>query len=422
MRKINTISEVVRSDLCISCGACSAYMPDAIKLTENNKGMLVPLIENAAIVDESGVISVCPGRGYNIREIGGRKFGDDLYSSYELGLYEQLGVGYSTTEKIMEKASSGGLMTSIAYYMIEQKIVDGVIVTKSVPGDGKKNGPRTKTYIAKSLEDLLDAQGSKYCPVPSLDVRELVESFNGLLAFVGTPCQIAGLELLKEQQHEWVKKIIFTIGNFCGGFRDFRETDKIIERAGFSPKQVEVFSYRGGGQPGRMHIQVGENIKELAYPDYAKATGFIKNKRCRYCVDATGELADISFGDAWINKYLKSENAWSIFIARSAAANQIINGMRTHKKIICEEISENEIIASQLGNITTKKYRQGARNSLAKLLGVKIPSFDVQDEGSRRAIIFELKVIITHKTFYFLELIGLYPIVSKILKRYPRDM
>lgn len=379
-------------------------------------------MESVAVVDQSGVISVCPGRGYDIREIGNRKFGGDLYDSYELGLYKQLGVGYSTTEKIMEKASSGGLMTSIAAYMIEQKIVDGVIVTKGVPGDGKKIGPRTKTYIAKSLEELLDAQGSKYCPVPSLDVRKLVDNFDGLLAFIGTPCQIAGLELLKEQQHEWVKKIIFTIGNFCGGFRDFRETDKIIERAGFNPKHVEVFSYRGGGQPGRMHIQVGGEIKELAYPDYAKATGFIKNKRCRYCVDATGELADISLGDAWINKYLKSENAWSIFIARSAIANQVIDGMRTSKKLICEEISEKEIIASQLGNITTKKYRQGARNRLARLFRIKTPSFDIPNEGGRKAMFFELKVIVTHKVFYFLELIGLYPIVSKILKRYPRDM
>ena len=33
----------------------------------------------------------------------------------------------------------------------------------------------------------------------------------------------------------------------------------------------------------------------------------LKYSRCRLCVDATGELADLSFGDAWIERFLKTK-------------------------------------------------------------------------------------------------------------------
>ncbi|MDP3979378.1 MAG: Coenzyme F420 hydrogenase/dehydrogenase, beta subunit C-terminal domain [Pseudomonas sp.] len=422
MKDITTISGVIKSDLCISCGACAAYKPELITLRENKKkGLLEPVVKKLTAIDEVDVMNICPGKGYDIHKLSSKKFGIDTYSSYELGLYRQLGVGFANSDRVMEKASSGGLMTAIAYYLLDKKIVDGVIVTKIIPGD-KKIGPRTKTFIATNLEGLLEAQGSKYCPVPSLDIRTVVEDFDGQLAFVGTPCQIAGLELLKEQQLGWANKIIFTIGNFCGGFRDFRETDKIIERAGFRPEKVENFTYRGGGQPGRMYIQSGEKVKELNYPDYARATGFIKHKRCRYCIDATGELADISFGDAWIEKYLKSGQGWSIFVARSLMATDVINGMFADKQIYFENIGENEIIASQIGNISTKKYRQGARNKLAQLFNEAVPDFNEVNKKFEGSILFELKVLATHKIFYFLEILGLYKFISKLLKRYPQDM
>ena len=207
-------------------------------------------------------------------------------------------------------------MTAFSKFLLDSGVVSGVISTRmdySAP-----EGPRPVPYIAKSDNELLEGQGSKYCPVPLLAIGEEVNKFSGELALIGTPCQIAGLRLLQKEGVAWATKVILTIGNFCGGFRDYRETDNLIARSGFAPDEVVDFRYRGSGQPGFMSITNSDGrVHHHAYPEYARATGIIKNFRCKTCVDATGELADFSFGDGWLDRLVMTGKPWSIFITRN---------------------------------------------------------------------------------------------------------
>ena len=57
---------------------------------------------------------------------------------------------------------------------------------------------------------------------------------------------------------------------------------------------------------GRIHTH--------AYPEYVRATGVMKNFRCKTCIDATAELADFSFGDAWLKRFIGTKKPWSIYI------------------------------------------------------------------------------------------------------------
>ena len=206
-----TLDEVVKNGLCMSCGACASFKKGQINLQENSKtGMYEPELKSIDVK----AIRVCPGKGYDIANLSSKLFtGNEREHSYELGSYIGLGVGHTLSERIMEKASSGGLMTALAIYLLNSKKVQGIVVTKSIPGISGK-GPRTETFIAKSMSELIISQGSKYCPVPALDIGDIVSDFNGDLAFIGTPCQIAGLRLLQESQVKWAKKIVFTIVSF----------------------------------------------------------------------------------------------------------------------------------------------------------------------------------------------------------------
>ena len=92
-------------------------------------------------------------------------------------------------------------------------------------------------------------------------------------------------------------------------------------------ENVHSFRHRGGGQPGSMRI-IGTNgeIFQYPYPKYAKLSSFVKNERCTLCMDATGELADFSCGDAWLDSR-DNTAAWSIIVARSLEAEKVLDNL-----------------------------------------------------------------------------------------------
>jgi len=277
-----------------------------------------------------------------------------------------------------------------------------------------------EVFIAYNDNDLIRAQGSKYCPVPSLAKLKLLlqGKLKQKFVFVGTPCQIAGLRLLQNEYPELKTTIPLTIGNFCGGFKDMRETRKLIQRQGIDPSDITFFRYRGGGQPGSMLIRTRDDQqKALPYPDYAKLTGIRKYYRCRVCVDATAELSDFSCGDAWIERFLSTGQGWSILMTRSETAEAIAKEMRKQNLISCEVISLDELKKSQSGNLTSKKARQSARRKFCRLLRLPLPDYDGGYREKSSQIMLEMKVFMSHSIFDLSEKLGCYPLLAKILGR-----
>ncbi|OGJ86670.1 MAG: hypothetical protein A2268_13265 [Candidatus Raymondbacteria bacterium RifOxyA12_full_50_37] len=380
------------------------------------QGMYYPRISDTiSKAEHQKLISFCPGKGYPIKEMGDSLFYDADNYTMELGHWQEASAVRSTDLTIQKNASSGGIMTSIAQFLLSEGLVGGVIVTKI---DYTGGGPRTLSYIATSKRELLLAQGSKYCPVPVLEILKDIYNFPGALAFIGTPCQIAGIRLIQKEDSILKNKIRYTIGNFCGGFRDFRETNAIIQRAGIALDRVASFRYRGGGQPGSMEIidKSGRKVL-LKYPDYARLTGYVKHVRCRLCVDATAELADFCCGDAWISRFLKTGKAWSILIIRSPKNIAIIHRMKQTSAIETAALTYDEILSSQKQNIISKKIRQAARRRFMRLVGCRVPDFDGGYSLIAGNILLELWVYIKYTLSEWSEKIMLYPLLAKYLRR-----
>lgn len=414
----HSIQDVVKKGLCISCGACTVVAPEnAIRMVyKPRQGIYLPKIIDPERITGKGVeFDVCPGKGYPILALA-RHFGNEGYNSdLECGMWENIWACHSTNPQFLKNAASGGIMTAIAHHLIVSGRVSGALVTKMEYGC---NGPRPNTFIAQSIEELVEAQGSKYCPVSALSFLPSAKKFEGQLVFVGTPCQIAALRLLQQIQPEWGKKIPYAIGSFCGGFRDFRETDTLICRAGIAPDKVTYFRYRGGGQPGSMLIEddLGRS-RQIKYPHYTSMTGYTKHKRCRFCVDATAELSDFSCGDAWLPRFIESSSSWSLLFIRSTEAERIIEEMRSENKLQFEEVTLSEIKQSQYHNILSKKKRQHGRRRLMKLLGIDTPEFDGGYYTERSNLFLEMRVHLRHLILYAFEKIGLYPSLYKLVKK-----
>ena len=298
--KITCIQDVIKQNLCISCGACVSAAPvNTIELRYDHKyDMYIPVIIQPNLVDGRGdEFIVCPGKGVDLIRLSKTVSKNVETNDSYLGYIDGVWAAHSNNVGILENASSGGIMTEIASFLLSSGRVNGIITTKL---DYNEKGPVPKTIIAKSIDELIECQGSKYLPVASDAILGLLPSYQGTVAFIGTPCQIEGLRMLQERNDMLRNKVRYVIGNFCGGIRNFKAMYTTIERQGIKPSNVIRFRFRGGGQPGSMMIEDSfGRIVHRPYPEFEKDTGYKKIERCRLCIDGTAELADFACGDAW---------------------------------------------------------------------------------------------------------------------------
>jgi coenzyme F420 hydrogenase subunit beta len=299
-------------------------------------------------------------------------------------------------------------MSHLAIALLECHFVDRVLVTDFEYSPE----PRAIGVLASSRNDILKSQGSKYCPADISGALREIKHNNYKVAVLGTPCQIAGIREIQRSDRTFRDKISITISTFCGGVKNYDNLDLLARRHGIAPNAVTLFRFRGSGQPGSMLIR-DESGKQVAvpYPEYVGHTGFSKHLRCHLCVDATGELADIACGDAWLPRFRNRTYPWSLIIARNKKAADLIRKLACDRQITIEAVSLDEIRSSQHQNLTSKKVRQKSRRYLYRLLGIATPSFDGGYHDVPLCLALEVKVFLKHRVKILLEHLHLfYPI------------
>ncbi|HZW40184.1 MAG TPA: Coenzyme F420 hydrogenase/dehydrogenase, beta subunit C-terminal domain [Ignavibacteriaceae bacterium] len=407
---MENINDVVKAGLCIGCGICTYFDPPGKMVFNKKLDQKIPI--NNISHNEKFVFEICPGKGYNILEESKSLFNEAKYD-LELGYIYNHYAACSTDKELLKNASSGGLMSAIAIYLLENKIVDRVLTTQFK----FDSGVNTDCILAKDKADILKSQGSKYCPVDLSKAINEIKNNKYNVAIIGTPCQLAGIRNIQRLDKEFSRKVIFTIGNFCGGIKTFKNINLLAKRNGINPNDIDYFRFRGNGQPGSMLIkEISGKQVEIPYPNYVGLNGLSKHLRCHLCIDATGELADFSCGDAWLDKFLKHINPWSVLITRNKKADDIIKRMIDTDLIVTLPISTEEIKKSQHENITSKKVRQKSRFYLYKTFGFRLPNFDGGYYDNNIRIWIEIKVFTKHRIKLLLEQLHLFKLVYNLIK------
>ena len=410
---MNSLENIIDDGLCLGCGICNiSNSVDGVKY-DIRKGQWFPNIKNDNHLYKN-IYQFCPGKGYDVIELSKEIYNSSQNKYYlELGYVDSKYIAYSCDNGILKNASSGGLITQILIYLLKNKIVDKVVVSKFFYSS---KGPRAKAIITNSISEIYSSQGSKYCPVDFSEIICNIVHTNDKLAVVGIPCQIAGLRLLQNKYPSMKNNIKFFISNFCGGFKNYNNIRLLAKRNNIEFDKIKYFRFRGDGQPGSLLIRDNKTEVSIQYPKYVSQTGISKHLRCHFCVDATGELADISCGDAWLPNYLKDDNPWSIVISRTAFATNLIEKMKHQKYIIAKNISIDDIILSQKANISSKKIRQKARMKLYKRLKYNLPHFDGGYVDNLSSLGVEISVFIKHIMYQILEYLHLYYVIILIRK------
>lgn len=372
MMKCKVIKEVIKADLCTGCATCVSLCPNsAIELIlDSSKGIYLPLLKEEKCNYCGICLSVCPGHSVKFKDLNLTIFGQEPKDSF-LGNYLNCYIGHATNYEIRYNSASGGLVTALLIFALEEGIIDGALVTKM--SDEKPLEPQP--FIARNRREVISAAKSKYCPVPAnIALQDILEN-EGKYAVVGLPCHLHGIRKAEMINKKLNERIVLHIGLFCGKNISFLGTQFLLQGMKVKEEEVEKLDYRGEGWPGSMTIQLtNKQRKQISIKKYynSRFSSFVP-WRCTLCSDGTSELADISFGDAWLSEVNKVDKVGtSIVISRNRQGEDILKQMEHKGKVKLSVISCDKVKESQ-GGFLWKKKDLRARFAIAKLIGKKVP-------------------------------------------------
>lgn len=377
--KTINIEYVVENGLCVGCGVCEAACPnEAIKvILDIKRGIVIAKVDKEKCDGCQICLNVC--YGYRVdHELNLRIFGTLPFSI--VGNFKRCYTGYASDHVLRYKSTSGGLVTAFLRYALEEGIVDGAIVTRMEAG----NPPIAKAFIATTIDEIISAVGSKYCPVSVAECLRALE--NGKrYAVVGLPCHIYGIRKLTDFNARIRKSISLYLGLLCGGMPSYYGTFYILKSYNMEKHYITDFEYRGGGWPGRLLIRGKKQTPDrrieirVPYPEYWRDSyQFFFPYRCMLCHDGFNEFSDISFGDAWLSNLIKKDaKAVSLIITRTDVGEHYIQQAFKKDHIQIKATNVQNILRSQQGLIRFKFSTLRARINLCKKFKRMLPAFDL---------------------------------------------
>ena len=184
-------------EYCTGCGLCGAV--NNKKFTEDEKHFLYP---NLGIEDYELCKTVCPAAGNAVNN----------YSDGSIwGTIRHCCLGWSNDEYVRHRSSSGGVLTAVCSYLLENKLVDGIIQVKRDENDQRK----TISVVSTTKEEVEACSGSRYTTSsPLTEITSQVQD-GKKYAFVGKPCDVSALRMLMNtKKYAWIEQILYLFSFF----------------------------------------------------------------------------------------------------------------------------------------------------------------------------------------------------------------
>lgn len=293
-----------------------------------------------------------------------------------LGRTRSTHLAYAGEETIRQEAASGGATSALLIYALENDIIDGAIVCRSVIADGQV---RAHFHLAKSREEILAARGSKYVETKFLkEVLPLIRQSEGRIAVCGLPCDISNLKRWENKEPELASRVALRVSFLCGHNSRKELIDGVtrkLKREQSSEKNLVDFKFRTGHWRGNLEAVFDDQTsvkKPFSYFSDYRNLSFYSERKCLACIDHFGFDADISFGDVWLYELRDHPVKHSCVVIRSRRAEEIYQRAVEDEFINSENITSTMILDGQ-SRIAPTHYDISARAKAAKLLGMKVP-------------------------------------------------
>jgi coenzyme F420 hydrogenase subunit beta len=333
--QINNISHIANNALCTACGACAGICPSgAIAIISNTAGYLVANINDDLCIDCRKCANICPSNPENNPSIET----DDIFHGVCLAGY----VGYAGDSTIRQRSQSGGIVTALLCYLLEQNVIEGAVVNNLNP-----QTRRPQAVFASSKPEIVDACGSYYAQ--SSVVKTILEHSDKTTAAVVLGCQAESLQLIREKYSN-INLPKYTIGLVCTGLYSGDMIDDLIEQSGYDGKQLLGFRFKDKknvGWPGDVRIFTSTKDYWLPKERRHRLKQVYELHRCVTCYDQMGIFCDIVCGDPWGISHKQQPEGHTVVIARTEAGKRLLENAVRDGAIVLEELSVDDILRGQ---------------------------------------------------------------------------
>jgi len=369
MNHLKNFKDVVDWGLCSGCGAClstrDGHAPDYMHDTVDG----IRPVFNSHRTGNAAELSICPG----YRVVTNNK--TDRTASREdkvpfsehplIGRFNHIFSGYAGDSDIRFRGSSGGILTALSLYCLDNGIVDYVVHTGS-----NSSLPWTNTTrFSKNREELLQNAGSRYVASSPCEALETIVDENKKCVFIGKPCDISAVRTAIRRRPLLSERISILLTFFCAGTPSALGPKKLIRDLGVAPEEVESVRYRGCGWPGSFRVTTSH--REEYNRSYEQSWGYVQRfrpLRCHLCADGLGELGDVSCGDAW-DLFSEQDPGRSYILPRTSIGAELLESAQNAGYVVIETSYAENVVSAQPGLINRKRAMYG-RFLARKLLGL----------------------------------------------------
>jgi coenzyme F420-reducing hydrogenase beta subunit/polysaccharide pyruvyl transferase WcaK-like protein len=280
-------------DLCVSCEICSAVCPEDAIPMEYKFGQFLPKIDCEKCKKCGLCLELCPGIDIDSLRLSQKNIISD-------GSCLKSCTAYSNNFGIRKNSTSGGLITNLIIELIRNKEFDAAFVLDFDKFDGKP----ARLKATNNINEILKAAKSKYVPASVYNIIKSVRrKEDKKFIIVGTPCQIYGIKKFIKKFNISEENLLF-LGLFCEKTLNFNIIQYFEDIYGKSNEKLVKLEFRTKekhGWPGNSKIHFNSG-KELIIDRGIRIQlkRFFQLNRCLFCLDKLNRLADISFGDCYI--------------------------------------------------------------------------------------------------------------------------
>ncbi len=318
-----SISTLVERGLCSSCGACAAVCPfSAIEFPEPYS---LPRVIDSRCRLCGLCYRVCPQVDI-VDEVKERKI-------KPLATY----MARSTLAEIWDVAQCGGVVTTLAMYLLDKGFVDAVV---SVSRDEYWH-PVPKLITEKSR--ILEIAGSKYTYVSVLTLLRDVVRTDAIrsVAVIGLPCHMRAIERMRRLKLATSQKVKYLIGIFCMHNFEYSVVKYIVEKFGLDIKSISKMDIK------RKFIVKLVDGRVLEVP--LKELDQFVRACCRNCPEFVSTIADVCVGS------VGAEEGWSTVFVMSERGREIVESAVRDQYLEVKELPEKAMKA--VTKLTSMKVR-----------------------------------------------------------------
>jgi coenzyme F420 hydrogenase subunit beta len=319
------IQQVHEPGICGQCGGCVSfcYAGDLVAIEMTAEGKPNYIDEENCL--QCGIcFLICPQ--INLLD-------EEIQAEYNweppIGSFKHIVSGRTTYDEVKKVCSDGGAVTSLLLYLLEQKLIDGAIVSVSDGPFGRK------PIVATTKEKIISAAGSRFIGKSNIEelgnfttysqtmfaLRDIKNLDMLKIAVVGTPCQIHTIRKMQYLGVMPAHVVKYVIGLFCLENFSFSidKLDEVEEVLGMKITDIKKINLK----EDFIITTNDDKIKHIPLSELEK----VARPACFACTDYANDYADISVGG------IGSPDGYSTIVIRNEVGQKIYSNALRHKYI-----------------------------------------------------------------------------------------